>query len=65
MKASELIAKLQEIMEREGKDPVCCGDLATTGPVPIREVFYLPYEPDPGNKEPPRWKEGQPLVMVW
>ena len=42
MKASQLIAKLQEIMEREGNDPICCGDLATTGPVAIKEAFYLP-----------------------
>lgn len=65
MKASELITKLQEIMDREGNDPICCSDLATTGPVPIKEAFYLPYEPDPANTQPPRWKEGQPLIMVW
>jgi hypothetical protein len=65
MKASQLIAKLQEIMEREGSDPICCSDLATTGPVAIKEAFYLPYEPDPANTEPPKWKEGQPLVMIW
>ena len=65
MKASQLIAQLQAIMQREGHDPICCSDLGNAGPVPIKEAFYLAYEPDPANTQPPKWNQGQPLVMLW
>ncbi len=65
MKASQLIAQLQAIIEREGSDPICCSDLGPNGPIPVKETFFLAYEPDPSHSDPPKWRKGQPLIMVW